>query len=240
MPDTFLVTPPPPDVLSQVGIGGLAILVAGAWVAIFSKGIPARVLRLGLVAVAVMAVSAYAAWSGLLARFDRVPPPMALLIVLVLVMPTLAGLSSFGRRAAVEVAVAAVVELQIFRLPLELVMHHAGRAGVMPPELSFGGYNFDIVTGIGAAIIGAMMARGVAVPRPLLWAWNIWGIYCLGAIAAIAIATSPMVRAFGDDPRHVNTWVLYFPFVWLPVVMVSVAIFSHVVVTRALLSWRRA
>ena len=234
------MTPPPPDVISQLGIGGLAIFVAGAWVAIFSKGIPARVLRLGLVAVAVMTVSAYAAWSGALTRFDRVPPPMALLIGLVLVVPTVAGLSSFGRRAAAEVAVAAVVELQIFRLPLELVMHHAGRIGVMPSELSFGGYNFDIVTGIGAAIIGAMMARGAVVPRPLLWAWNIWGIYCLAAIAAIAIATSPMVRAFGDDPRHVNTWVLFFPYVWLPVVMVSVAIFSHVVVTRALLSSRRA
>lgn len=240
MSETFFVTAPPPDLLSRAGIAGLAILVACAWVAMCSRGVPARIIRLGGFAALVMAASAAAAWSGVLTRFDRMPPPMALLILLVLLMPTLAGLSSFGRRAALEIPLAIVVELQIFRLPLELVMHHAGSVGVMPPELSFSGYNFDIATGIGAAVIGAMLARGIAVPRALIWLWNVWGIYCLMAIAAIAILTSPMVRAFGDDPRHVNTWVLYFPYVWLPVVMVSVAIFSHVIITRALLSMRRA
>jgi len=50
----------------------------------------------------------------------------------------------------------------------------------------------------------------------------------------IAVASSPMVRLFGDDPRDVNTWVLYFPYVWLPVVLVTVAIAGHVMVTRAL------
>ena len=43
-----------------------------------------------------------------------------------------------------------------------------------------------------------------------------------------------MVRAFGDDPRHLNTWVLYFPYVWLPAVLVIVALAGHLVVTRAL------
>ncbi len=239
MPEPFLVTSPPPDLLSRAGIGALAVLVAGAWVAMCARGAPSRIFKLGAFAALVMAASAAAAWSGTLTRFDRIPPPMGILIVMVLLVPAIGGLSSFGRRAAVEIPLALIVELQIFRLPLELVMHHAANVGVMPQELSFSGYNFDIVTGIGAAVIGAMLARGVEVPRSLLWIWNAWGIYCLTAIAVIAIATSPMVRAFGDDPRHVNTWVLYFPYVWLPAVMVSVAIFSHVLVTRALLSPRR-
>ena len=76
------------------------------------------------------------------------------------------------------------------------------------------------------------------MPRPALWVWNAYGIYALAAIAVIAIGGSPMVRAFGDDPRHVNTWVLFFPYVWLPVVMVSAAIFGHGVITRALLRAR--
>ena len=44
-----------------------------------------------------------------------------------------------------------------------------------------------------------------------------------------------MVRAFGDDPRHVNTWVLFFPYVWLPAVLVTIALAGHIVLTRALL-----
>jgi hypothetical protein len=45
-----------------------------------------------------------------------------------------------------------------------------------------------------------------------------------------------MVRWFGDGPRHLNTWVLYFPYVWLPAVLVTAALAGHVMITRAL--WR--
>jgi Na+-driven multidrug efflux pump len=62
----------------------------------------------------------------------------------------------------------------------------------------------------------------------------VWGWWCLFVIAVIAVTTSPVLRLFGDDPRNVNTWVLYFPYVWLPVVLVTVAIAGQVMVTRAL------
>jgi hypothetical protein len=104
----------------------------------------------------------------------------------------------------------------------------------MPPQLSYSGYNFDIVTGLGACVLAGLMQGGVAVPRWAVWAWNIWGCWCLAAIAVIAVTTSPMVRLFGDNPRDLNTWVLYFPYVWLPVVLVTVAIAGHAMVTRAL------
>jgi hypothetical protein len=57
-------------------------------------------------------------------------------------------------------------------------------------------------------------------------------------ITVVAVASSPMVRAFGDDPRHLNTWVLFFPYVWLPAVLVTVALAGHFVVTRALMAVR--
>jgi len=43
------------------------------------------------------------------------------------------------------------------------------------------------------------------------------------------------VRAFGDEPQNLNTWVLYFPYVWLPVVLVTIALSSHIIITRKLL-----
>jgi hypothetical protein len=73
------------------------------------------------------------------------------------------------------------------------------------------------------------------VPRWLIWIWNVWGWWSLGMITFIAVATSPMVHLFGTDPSHLNTWVLYFPYVWLPAVLVTIALAGHIVVTRALL-----
>lgn len=234
VPPSIAIIPPAFDFVSAVGIGGLAVVVAALFVAMVTRGRPARRLWFGALVAAIMVVSALAATSGLLSRFDRLPPPMAVMIGLVLLAGIVVGLSPIGHHAAGTVPLEALVALQAFRLPLELVMHRAGTLGIMPPELSFGGYNFDIVTGVGAAVLALALASGRAVPRWALWLWNVWGFGCLTVIAVIAVTTSPMVRLFGDDPRHVNTWVLYFPYVWLPVVLVTVALAGHVVITRAL------
>lgn len=222
------------DAVAAAGIGGLAVLVAAAFVILLTRGRPR--LRLGLAAAAllVMALSALAAISGRLARFDAFPPPMFLMIPSVLIMGFGVGLSGIGRHAADMLPLVSLIGLQTFRLPLEVLMHRAGVLGIMPPQLSYGGYQFDIVTGLTACLLYGLMRSGAAVPRWALWAWNVWGWWCLFVIAVIAVTTSPVLRLFGDDPRNVNTWVLYFPYVWLPVVLVTVAIAGHVMVTRAL------
>jgi cytochrome bd-type quinol oxidase subunit 1 len=236
LPDTVKIVPPVFDALAAYGIGGLAALVALAWVRLFARGDRWRSPRLLAIVLVLLGGSALAATSGWLARFDRQPPPMAILIAGVFLLPIVAGISPFGRSAAAELSVVSLVGFQSFRLPLELLMHHAAERGIMPVQLSYGGYNYDIVTGATALLLFVLLRRGVRVPRAAIWAWNLGGLLCLGAIAAIAIATSPMVRAFGDQPANVNTWVLFFPYVWLPVGLVTAALLGHIVLTRRLLS----
>ena len=233
-----LVSAPAFDAIVAWGIGGLAVCVAAV---VWSVATRCRAVRAGRAAVVIaswMAVTAIAAASGQLARFDRVPPPLALLIASVFTLAFGAGLSPLGGRLAAAVPLARLVEVQAFRLPLELVMHRAATLGIMPPEMSYSGYNLDIVTGAGALALALLLRAGVRVPRAALWTWNVWGLWCLAVITVVAVASSPMARAFGDDPRHVNSWVLFFPYVWLPAVLVTVALAGHLVVTRALLTPR--
>jgi len=149
----------------------------------------------------------------------------------------LAG-SSLGGRLARATPLATLVGVQAFRLPLELFMHRAYERGIMPVELSYSGYNLDIVTGTTAAALFIALRARPTLPGTIVWIWNIWGLWCLGVIAVVATAGSPMVRAFGDDPAHINSWVLFFPYVWLPTVLVTFALAGHVIVTRVLLSKR--
>lgn len=234
------VHPPVFDAVTAAGIGALALTVAARVLWIWRRSLPATAPRAALLLGGWIALTGALAASGLLARTDLVPPPAALLIVSVLTLAVAAGLSPAGGALAAAVPLPALVGVQAFRMPLELLMHRAATLGIMPPELSYTGYNLDIVTGASALALTLAMRAGVSVPRALVWAWNLWGLWCLGIIAAIAVATSPMVRAFGDDPRHVNTWVLYLPYVWLPAVLVFIALAGHIVVTRALLAHRRA
>jgi hypothetical protein len=153
------------------------------------------------------ALQGAAAGSGLLARFDARPPPLALFLAVVVAAALAFGVSRFAT-PLVSLPLAGLVGFQAFRLPLELVMHEAARAGVMPSLLSFSGWNFDIATGTLAIPVAALVAAGRA-PRWLVPAWNALGLAALGMIAVIAVGTAPFVQAFG--PGQVNAWVAYLP-----------------------------
>lgn len=94
-----------------------------------------------------MFVSAAAALTGVLRRLEFFPPPMGVMIASVMTLAIAGGLPPFGRTVATTVPFRTLIGLQAFRLPLELPMHRAGTLGIMPPELSDSGYNFDVITG---------------------------------------------------------------------------------------------
>jgi hypothetical protein len=112
-------------------------------------------------------------------------------------------------------------------------MHQAAGEGTMPVQMSFAGWNFDIVTGATAIIVAIMAARGEA-SRRLVLAWNLLGTTLLAVVAGIAIASTPVFHAFGEAPAQLNTWIAYHPFAWLPGVLVAIALAGHLVLWRRL------
>lgn len=235
MPEQIVITPPAFDAVVAYGIGSITVVMAVLCVIVYSSGNRRRALMLALGFLLLMGGSALLAMKGVLTRFDSFPPPMMLMFVALVGISFAVGLSPFGRTLATETSLLALIGLQTFRLPLELVMHQAANRAIMPAQLSYSGYNFDIVTGTGAVVLMVLMLLKVRIPRQVIWGWNIWGIYCLVVIMFVAVGGSPMIRAFGDDQADLNTWVLYFPYVWLPVVLVTMAICGHIIITRKLL-----
>ncbi len=185
-----------------------------------------------------MSLTASLALLGVLARFDLRPPPFGIFLLVALVLAAGAAFSRAGSVFA-SLPLAWLVGLQAFRVPLELVMHRAAVEGVMPAQMSYSGRNFDIVTGLTAAILAPLIARGVA-PRQLIIAWNVMGSLLLANIVGVAAASTPAIRAFGSTPNRLNTWVAFFPYVWLPAVLVPTALMLHLVIAWALRSARNS
>jgi hypothetical protein len=226
------------DALTYTGMLGLVAVVLpwAAWV--FSAPAPVRLLgfvRLLGVMLLVAALSAALAASGLLARVGVQPPALAVLTVVTQALLLWHALGPRGALVAQHAGLLALVLLQAFRLPLELLMLHAAQVGVMPVEFSMVGYNFDVVTGAMALPLGLLLWRRTPLPPLLVWLWNLWGMACLLVIVGLALATSPNLAFFGNEPAHLSLWVLRFPYVWLPVLLVGVAVYGHVIVTRKLL-----
>jgi hypothetical protein len=184
-----------------------------------------------------MALTASVAISGILREWERTPPPFALLVVATFILAFALAFSVFGARFAAHVPLWALVAVQGFRFPLELAMHAMYTRGIMPVQMSYSGLNFDIVTGLTAIPVAALVAVGRG-GRLLVAAWNVLGLALLINIVSIAILSTPRVNYFGDE--QVNVWVTYPPFVWLPAVMVMAALAGHLVIFRALAGARRA
>src|SRR5215211_395258 len=162
-----MVNASPPLVSSFVG---LALLLAAAFVfAVHRVTAQPRGSTGGAMRPTALAALAAAAWlavtyglaaSGFL-RFSTRPPTM-LVIVAGVAISIAVGTSQLGRRLATGIPLAILVGVQGFRILLEVMMHRAYVEGLMPVQMSFSGFNFDILTGISAAVVAL-----VSAPTPI-------------------------------------------------------------------------
>lgn len=196
-----------------------------------------RVTAAALGVFAWMGFCALLALGGTLSAFAG--SPWALLLVLASA-PALAlgvGASRIGERLARGLPLVTLVAVQGFRVPFELMLYQATRDGLMPVSLSYAGYNYEIVSGVTAALLGGLLALG-RVPWAIIVLWNVLGAALLVTAGVLTVAASPSIQAFGR--YQVNAWIARFPYVWVVVPWTAAAL-GHVVLTRRLwLDLRRA
>jgi hypothetical protein len=156
-----------------------------------------------------LAITAALARAGVIA-FDGGPPRALLLPWIVVVATAIALWRPAGRAVLAAIPRPAVIGLQVFRVPVELVLWGLFSAGALPERLTFSGRNFDILVGL-TAIPVALLARD---RRALAIAWHVGGLLLLANIVIMAMRAQPPI-------------VTTVPFVWLPGCLVPVALLGH-------------
>lgn len=175
--------------------------------------------------------------SGVLSQFDRMPPPLFFFLIYLNATAFFIGFSRYGTQISRQLPLWGLVGFQSFRILAELSIYLGLREGRAPVQLSFEGYNFDIVTGVTALIIGIglkIKGRDTELSSSVLrWVrgWNWMGIGFLLIIAFIAVTSMPgPTRIFMNEPS--NRWVTEAPYSLLPGVLVLAAITGHILALR--------
>lgn len=141
------------------------------------------------------------------------------------------ALSPIGARLT-RLSAASLAGFQLFRLPLELILHSWYEQGTLPVQMTWSGQNFDVLTGIFA--LGVLAARREP-PAAAIWAFQIAGLGLLFNVMRIAITSAPLpVRLFLEDPPVLLPF--YFPYTWIVSVAVAGALCGHLVLLRKQLS----
>lgn len=217
--------------LSVALAAGLALAVAHA--SRDTGESSARARRAGLVTAGLAAL--WLGFSGRLAATGFLsfePPTLPPLLVLALLGTVGLAFSRFGTRLAFGLPLPLLVGFQVFRVLVEIGLHRAHAEGLVPAQLTWSGLNFDVLSGILAALL-ALLARLGPVPRWLLFAWSLVGLGLLVNVVTIAVLSAPTpLRVFVAEPA--NVFVTRFPFVWLPGLLVPMALLGHLLVLRRL------
>ncbi len=191
----------------------------------------AKSWQLTLFILAWMLIAAALALSGKLNHFNATPPPIGLLVVSGLIATIAVGTSRLVARL-VELPFAVLIAAQAVRILVEILIHASSTIGLAPRQMTWDGYNFDVVTGITALVFAPF--AGIA-PSWFIFSWNCLGLALLLWVTGIAAVSFP--TAF-QLLRPDNIWVASFPYVWLPSILVTAALLGHIIVFRKLATKR--
>lgn len=124
--------------------------------------------------------------------------------------------------------------LHTVRLSVEFVLYYVFLEGLIPDLMTFEGYNFDILSGITAPVFYYFVFVKKSISKKGLLIWN---FICLGLLVniltiALLSAQTPFQKLAFHQP---NIGVTFFPFVWLPAVIVPIVLFSHLASIKQLI-----
>ena len=166
---------------------------------------------------------------------ESTPPRFVLLIGPGIIFTALLFLTKRGKAFVDSLDLEKLTLLHTVRVPVEITLYFVCAAGLIPVLMTFEGNNYDIISGLTAPLIYYLVFASKKTTKSSLLIWN---FLCLGLlinvlVIAILSAQTPFQRLAFDQP---NIGVTFFPFVWLPTVIVPIVLFSHLAAMRLLLT----
>lgn len=179
-------------------------------------------------------LTSLASLSGFTSDFDSLPPRPALFILIPAVALIFILRSKHTASILQSIPPQYLINIQVFRVPVEILLWLLLLSGVTPIQMTFEGRNFDILVGLTAPLAAYLTFSKGRRNRKLAIAWNIFGLVLLANILIIAVLSMPTpLRMFMNEPA--NTEVGKFPVIFLPAILVPIAYYFHAFSLKQLL-----
>jgi hypothetical protein len=220
------------------------LLVAGVFTWMF-MGLRRGLVRTGWTpekqrAVFFRALAAVVTWAavltglalaGFFADYAAMPPRIPLSMLVPLAVMVVLVFSRGGTTLLQVMPPQWPIYAQTFRIGVELVILAAVLNRMMPIQLSFEGRNFDIVTGLLAIPVGYYVFAARRWPNWVAVVYHLMGMGLLVNVLAVSFLSMPTpMRVFFNEPA--NTLITYFPFIFLPGMLVPLAFSLHILSLR--------
>lgn len=184
--------------------------------------------------LALLILQSVVSLTGFYTVTDKMPPRFTLLILPPFLIILISLFTKKGRGYLDSLDLKTLTLIQVLRVPVELTLFWLYLYKMIPEIMTFEGRNFDILCGLTAPLIYYFGYIKNVLGKKVLLAWNILCLLLLANIVITAVLSAPFpIQRFGFGQPNIA--LLYFPFIWLPAVIVPTALLTHVVSIRRLI-----
>ena len=165
--------------------------------------------------------------TGLLQSFE-LPPRFVLLLIFPAFLFT--GIFIYRNRNNTwlkHIPKSWLIFIQTFRIAVETLFVFSVTAGVLHPNVTIEGYNFDMFIGISAPIVGLLFLREM-VSEKVLVIWNYLGLLVLATVIFVFMTTifAPGIYGFESTPMPME--FTHYPYTLVAGFLMPVAVFVHI------------
>ncbi|MES2371974.1 MAG: hypothetical protein V4557_05300 [Bacteroidota bacterium] len=226
----------PAILMSLLSFVCLAVILRGLrmamrktnWDMVTQQKIFSRTLVVLIVWIALVTILAL---MGFFTELSTMPPKPVLVIFIPAIILLFLSFSKKGKELLIATPPHWLIAMQSFRILVEILLWRAFVLNLLPVQMTFEGNNFDALSGL-LAIPFAIAVMKKWSPRVVL-VYNVIGLALLTNILVIAVLSMPTpLRYFMNEPA--NTLVGEFPFVYLPAILVVIALAFHIFSLRQL------
>jgi len=106
-----------------------------------------------------------------------------------------------------------LIYFQSFRILVETLFVYAFAEGVFNQEVTIEGYNFDMLFGISAPMVGVLAYRLKVLSKKTLVAWNYLGLVVLASVIVVFMISIYNPTVFGSEVPLLPLKAMTYPYV---------------------------
>jgi len=162
--------------------------------------------------------------------FQNLDLPPRFVVFLIIPAFTFIGITVYRlRNSGVLTAIPPswLIYYQSFRIVIESLFVATVGIGVLHPEVTFKGYNFDIIFALTAPFVAYLVFSRNALPQKAALYWNYLGLAVIASIIFLFLTTTYLPSLYGSSTSMINTEFLDFPYPLVPAFLMPSAVFVH-------------
>ncbi|MFT4521990.1 MAG: hypothetical protein ACI8ZN_000929 [Bacteroidia bacterium] len=118
--------------------------------------------------------------------------------------------------------------VQSFRIVVELLFVASVANGMLHPEVTIEGYNYDMIFGFSALLVGYLDYKYLNKSNTLVLWWNYLGLAVLFSVIILFVTTTYIPNLWGSETTLALPGMVSFPTILVPAFLMPVAVFIHV------------